>query len=755
MTSVSPRRFTLLSISLIIFACLLVYTYGYIEKVPYIGFLVGTKKGMIVEVYDGKAHDQYLQVGDVIQQIDGQDWQSYIKDRSKLFFREYEPGDKINLLVKRNGLSREVVWQAPGRNPEAVIGRVKTAPWLAYLFWIFGLLTILTIRPTDTRWILLGLINNLFALWAASGFISWSGVYGSSLVVHASTWILVAMLLHFHVFFPHPFERLNKAWIWVGLYLIAGFGAICELFQLLPAGIFYQVGYLGLIGSAILLVLHAWRQGESRREVLLIAGIMSLIFLSIISLQILQGSSELEWISVISVLLLALIPGIYFLIALRLELGGMAAIANRTISYLAFGLAIIIPVSLGLGFFLDRSYQPEERFLLHTIFVMLFGMAMVVLFPYFRSWFERRFLGICLQGDKMLAVYAARLSACSDIEEVVETLRNEIMPSLLVRQAALLRLENIESRGASQYFKPMCVIGISEDELPEAQAIPELLSTADHPGPISIASVPWARQVLALKYKGAVIGMCIMGRRDPDDRYPPQELPFLQTLMMQTTLALVNVDQASLLHGMQREYIRRQDGEFRRLANDLHDAVLPQMALLARLAGEDDEQFEQAYRQASRRIKDVINGLRPDTLEHFGLKVALNELWVESRAQARETSTLVEAELVGRSYRYPQDVEINLFRIVQQALNNALNHANAERIEIHGRLEERRVELSVEDNGLGFDARGQDLLGLLVKRNYGMLTMYERADLIGASLEIDSTPGKGTCITVRWQGNES
>jgi signal transduction histidine kinase len=175
--------------------------------------------------------------------------------------------------------------------------------------------------------------------------------------------------------------------------------------------------------------------------------------------------------------------------------------------------------------------------------------------------------------------------------------------------------------------------------------------------------------------------------------------------------------------------------------------------LLARLADSNNEQFGQAYFKASRRIRDVINGLRPDTLEHFGLKVALKELWVESKAYARETSTHIESELEGGLFRYPQDVEINLFRIVQQALNNALKHAQADRIEILGRLEESWLELSVVDDGVGFDAKGQDLLALLVRRNYGILTMYERANSIGAGLKIESTPGKGTCITVRWQVN--
>ena len=753
MPGMSPRRLFLLFISAIIFSILIYYTYSFLEVVPYIGLMVKTTTGVILEVYGEISPDQPLQVGDVIQQIDGQDWQFYVEDRSEMLFSGFKPGDKIKFLVQRDGKKHDVIWQVQGRNHDSVISRILTAPWPAYIFWVFGLLAIVAVGPTDTRWILTSLINNMFALWIAVGFVSWTHVYYSSIILHASSWLLAAMLIHFHTYFPRPFDGLNRIWLWICIYSIAILGAIGEIFQLMPEGVFYAVSYLGLVGSSLLLVLHAWRQKESRREVLLLAGVIVLMVLSIIGFQVIRAFSGLEWIGSGGVLLLPLFPGFYFLIALRQEVGGMAAIANRLISYLAFGLIAVFPVSLGLGLILNRPYHPEWQFLSLTIFVMLFGLAVIVSFPNFRSWFERRFLGVSIQSDEIVAAYAARLSACSDVEGVVGTLRNEVMPSLLVRQAALLRLENIEGQDGSQFLEPLCLLGISPEELPKAQDIPKLLAVAGRSSLISVTSVPWVRQVLTLKYKGSVIGMCLMGRRDPDDQYPAQELPFLQALMMQTALALVNVDQASLLRGLQREYIRRQDEEFHRLANDLHDEVLPQMALLARLVDSNNEQFGQAYFKASRRIRDVINGLRPDTLEHFGLKVALKELWVESKAYARETSTHIESELEGGLFRYPQDVEINLFRIVQQALNNALKHAQADRIEILGRLEESWLELSVVDDGVGFDAKGQDLLALLVRRNYGILTMYERANSIGAGLKIESTPGKGTCITVRWQVN--
>jgi signal transduction histidine kinase len=753
MSGMHPRRILLLLISALILAILILYTYAYLEVVPYIGFTVRTGSGLILEVQGDTHLAQSLQPGDVIQNIDGQGWQSYIKDRQKMLFSAYAPGDRITFVVLRDSRSETVVWQAPGRNRREVVSRLATAPWLAYSFWLFGLLAILAVGPTDVRWILMALINNLLALWVASGLTSWTHVYGSSLVLHASSWLLSAMLIHFHALFPRPLEGINKLWIWGLLYLIAGFGALSELFQLLPVGIYAQVMYLSLIGSAFLLALHAWRQAGSRREVLLLAGIMIMFVFFLIGVQMLRELSGLEWISGGGVLFMPLLPGFYFLIALRQGIGGMAALANRLISYLVFGLLALLPASLLLVYILRRSYNPEWEFLVLLMFVMVFGLAATLLFPRFRSWFERRFLGVHLPSDEMIAAYAARLGASHDLAGVTSTLKNEILPSLLVRQAALLRLGNRDADSKYRCVEPLLRLGVSEEQLPRVDDIPDLLAAAGKLRPTSSDACPWARLVLPLVYKGATIGVCLLGRREPDDEYSGQELPFLHTLMMQTALALVNVDQASLIHGLQQENIRRQDEERRRLANDLHDDVLPQLALVARRSMDSDDQFKQAYYKASQHIRDAINGLRPDTLEHFGLKVALQELAVELNERARETDTLVEVEIEGGLFRYPQEVELNLFRIVQQAANNALKHGRARRIKIHGRLEGQAIELAIEDDGSGFDANQLDLLGLLLKRHYGMLAMHERANLIGAGLEIDSSPGQGTRLRILWRAN--
>jgi two-component system sensor histidine kinase DegS len=105
--------------------------------------------------------------------------------------------------------------------------------------------------------------------------------------------------------------------------------------------------------------------------------------------------------------------------------------------------------------------------------------------------------------------------------------------------------------------------------------------------------------------------------------------------------------------------------------------------------------------------------------------------------------------------RYPPEVELHLFRIVQQACQNAIQHAEAGLICIHGQFEPDKVELLVGDDGKGF-TMGEDsrLSWLLANHHYGLATMHERAALIGACIQISSSPGQGTQIRVVWEKNE-
>ena len=144
-----------------------------------------------------------------------------------------------------------------------------------------------------------------------------------------------------------------------------------------------------------------------------------------------------------------------------------------------------------------------------------------------------------------------------------------------------------------------------------------------------------------------------------------------------------------------------------------------------------------------RDVDELVWQLRPTALDDLGLRAALANYiqeWAERSNVAAElhTSGLLDDRLA-------PEVETALYRIAQEALNNVAKHSRARRVEV---ILERRpdcVLLIVEDDGVGF----ADTDGDKERRGYGLVGMQERAALVGASLQIESTPGKGTTILVR------
>jgi signal transduction histidine kinase len=263
--------------------------------------------------------------------------------------------------------------------------------------------------------------------------------------------------------------------------------------------------------------------------------------------------------------------------------------------------------------------------------------------------------------------------------------------------------------------------------------------------------------IFPLNVENRMIGICLLGRRDPDDYYSPSEITPLRALMDQTALALLNIEQAENLRTLYQINIDQQEAEQLRLARILHDEVLGQMALLAQYAdpAQMDPKFNLAYQTSVDYIRDIIAGLRPATL-NYGLHVALEELVFEYTAKAAVLASdpVFTFDIPANPIRYPGDVELHLYRIVQQALKNAQIHAHAKVITLEGSLESDAIRLCVRDDGVGFPPNtNMEIAGLLASKHYGLAGMHERAAIIGATLHIDSSPGSGTGVSIVWSNH--
>ena len=202
-----------------------------------------------------------------------------------------------------------------------------------------------------------------------------------------------------------------------------------------------------------------------------------------------------------------------------------------------------------------------------------------------------------------------------------------------------------------------------------------------------------------------------------------------------------------------------QEDERLRLGRELHDGVvqslvaLDQRAQLAQLAlkggsVEATERLNELRRMTASLIEEVrrvIRALRPNYLEDLGLVPAIEMLARDVQGAANVPTTF---STEGQPRRLPSRQEIAIYRIVQEALNNAARYASARSVNVSAIFKPGELVVRVRDDGQGFMAP-ERVSELVAFGHYGLTGMQERAELIGARLTIQSTPGAGTTIEVR------
>ena len=197
--------------------------------------------------------------------------------------------------------------------------------------------------------------------------------------------------------------------------------------------------------------------------------------------------------------------------------------------------------------------------------------------------------------------------------------------------------------------------------------------------------------------------------------------------------------------------LRAQEEERKRLARDLHDEVNQALtAILLRLQAVSQDappkvadelaEVRRLVNQAMDELLRLARQLRPTALDDHGLYSA-----IESQVRRFSSQTGIETELRtnGEPTELDDDREIAVFRVAQEALANVARHADASRVDIElGPLADGGIELTVRDDGRGFATSGQS-------DGLGLNGMAERARLVGGELEIDSSLGAGTAVSLR------
>jgi PAS domain S-box-containing protein len=200
--------------------------------------------------------------------------------------------------------------------------------------------------------------------------------------------------------------------------------------------------------------------------------------------------------------------------------------------------------------------------------------------------------------------------------------------------------------------------------------------------------------------------------------------------------------------------IEAQEQQSAHIARELHDDINQRLSLIAARLGAlahasaettttDTGKIKDAQQEATELVKDVqalSHRLHPSQLEHLGLVEASAAMCRDISSQLR-VAVNFDADIVPKEL--PYGVKLCVYRVLQEALQNAIKHSGARKVSVSLRAEPDRIELTVADRGKGFDVKTTDGHGL------GLASMKERLKAVDGQLAIRSEPGQGTSIRAR------
>lgn len=724
-------------------ALLAVYTFGFFFRTPYAGFNFENNTGLVTRVYLPQVDEPALQAGDILLALDGIPFERFKNELTRPFFEGVAAGQIVMLEVERPATGTLTIpYRYPGFTQTEFMERLPSQWWLAFLFWGWAAAALLWVRPRATAWrLLVGFNLSMAVFWVAGSGPSHWHLWFSAYLVKVLIFIIPILYLHLNWVYPTPLGRWPRPLVWLA-YLAAAGLALLNALNLVPGGLDALSLLAGLLGGGLLLGVQSFRQqGRARQTAQLLAFAHLLALLPVIlagvgyAFDLLPGNAFAG-----SLLALPLLPGIYLFAMLRARLGGMELRASQTIVQVSY-LVLLLAAALLVGLFLALAGL-EAPTLISIGMVFVAALLTLYFFPRYERWLQVRLLGMPLPPEGLERQFAARITASLDMPTLLEALCHQTLPTLLVRQSALLR------RNAPEEWELIYAEGLDESalNLREAESLP--LPQGQFIAPeVKESAWGWVRLVLPLRVGGELTGLWLLGRRDPDDYYSPLEQDFFQHLADQTGLALGNIQQAHQLRALYQANVDTHERERARLARDLHDDILNRLATL--LPDVTDPAQLAALQELIASLRQTVTGLRPAMLT-YGLQTALDELTdiLEDRPGLQ---TRIEFSIPPTEARFDPNIELHFFRIVQQACENALRHAQPSRLHIHGEVAAHGVALHIEDDGLGFVPEERlNLVDLLNQHHFGLAGMLERAALIGANLEIQSAPGSGTRVSIHW-----
>jgi signal transduction histidine kinase len=539
----TPNR-GLVLLSVLVLAVCLFYTYTAVYLAPYPGldwgadWTVTAIEPCEVDLIWCDANQDTLQVGDQMLAVGDLTYSEYQRDKTRITFGGYDPGEAVSITFCRDREERTVDWRMLGPTDASRVRRLDSLP-IYIPFWLAGTLILLLMRPRDLRWWLLVLFNYLTAIWLAVGAYSLQGVACASPIQQALAWLWMPIYLHLHLIVPSPLPRHHWRYS-LPVYAGATVLAILELFQVLPGTLYYMGPLLAFLSSLGLLIFRLLAGGSADklavRLMLIGAGLAFGPVIVLWFVPRLSGASLPKGLTLyISALAIPLLPFFYIYAIYKRRLGTLEFRANRLLSSYSFFL--LYATIFALVFSIGSQWLNGNSVVFGLVISTLFVIAALPLRARFQRLIDRLAYGARHDPDEILRLFTSRIATALDRDTLAQLLADEVTPSLLIRQSALLLTED-------GTFGFIYARGIALDETSvTGEQVRQLIASAGQyrlPVPEARDELGWVRLVIPLEMREKTVGVWLFGRRDPDDYYPHNDIVLLTSLARQVAVAIEN-----------------------------------------------------------------------------------------------------------------------------------------------------------------------------------------------------------------------
>ena len=394
----------------------------------------------------------------------------------------------------------------------------------------------------------------------------------------------------------------------------------------------------------------------------------------------------------------------------------------------------------------------------------LLGAGLVLLA---RRGYRRWRYGLPIAHEDLLMRYGRRMAGLLDRVALARLLAVEVPEALAASRALVLLAENhdlVAVDGSSQ------VPGL---RLPVLHAAVRWVASGGEAKRVGgrlqelIAQdrtdLGWTAAWVPLMRGTDLYGLWLLGERAERRAYAPEDLRWLTTLARQAAVVLETIRYAEqeqiVAHEMQalyRQAVSARETERERLSRELHDGVLQDLCAVARdlkaleAQGEDRTRVAPLIAQSNESVQTlraICHDLRPPLLSNnplLALKAMVDRLDAQSPAP-------IHIEFSTEDLWVSEEAALAIYRIAQEAIHNALQHADASEIAIRLTQYPDQLRMTITDDGRGIPD-STDLHRFVAEGHFGLAGMRERASMIGGTLDVQSAPDYGTAVILEIPG---